>query len=156
GEDTLASLPLAASGSWPDRSEWRFEDEATGVELHAQPLDAGRQRTLGLPATGPGWELVLPHARRGRLAVRARLQQPWSGRGAVPLIVLPVRFHTRGTVVIEVVRSIRSSATATGLRTLDPDVAAFATTGDDGDADSIDYRRAHAFGYSSAGAALDL
>jgi hypothetical protein len=156
-DHALSTLPIATSGPWPNQGVWRFEDEATGLELHAWPQGAQEQRALGLPAAGAGWELHLPHARRGRVAVRARLEQPWRGRGALPLLVLPERFHTRGTVVIEVERSVRCAVTGEGLRALDPSMAAPAPWSDDDvAADPLAYRPAHAFGYSAAGAALEL
>ena len=92
------------------------------------------------------------------MIVRARLEQPWTGRGALPLLVLPERFHTRGTVVIEVDRSVRSTVEATGLRALDPDGrrTAPAPRRRQRPARTPAYRRAHAFGYTSAGGRLEL
>jgi hypothetical protein len=157
GEDTLATLPLAASADGPDVAAWHFEDEATGLELQQRPIDPGRQAALGLPTAARAWELVLPHPRRGRIAIQARLERPWAGRGAMPLLVLPERFHTRGTFIIEVERSIRSTVTASGLRALDPRVAALVRPSDESAAaDPSAYRRGHAYGYSSAGGALEL
>jgi hypothetical protein len=157
GEDAIAALAIATTGPWPDAETWHFEDEATGLELQQRPMDLKQKAALGLPAAGRSWELVLPHARRGRITVHAQLERPWPGQGVVPLFVLPERFHTRGTVVIEVEQSVRSTVKATGLRTLDPSAIAPAwMTGDDAAADPFAYRRAHAFGYGSAGGALAL
>ncbi len=157
GEDAFASIALGTNAPWTDPAEWHFDDEATGLEVRQQPIDAPRRAALGLPSAGRAWELHLHHPRRGRVAFRARLEQPWTGRGALPLFVLPDRFHTRGTVVIEVERSVRSTVESTGLRALDPSVAAAAPAAD-GDALFAPRapRRAHAFGYTSAGGLLEL
>jgi hypothetical protein len=157
GEDPVTTLPIGTTGPWADAPTWHFEDEATGLELQQRPIDPNHQAALGLPAAGRAWELLLPHARRGRVAVRAQLQRPWPGQEALPLFILPERFHTRGTIVIEVEQSVRSTVSATGLRALDPSALAPGRMADDDrPADPLAYRRAHAFGYSSAGGALEL
>ncbi len=157
GEDTVASIAVGTSAPREDPEAWHFEEELSGLILPERPLDAPRRSALGLPETGQAWELLLPHPRRGRVIVRARLEQPWTGRGELPLLVLPEQFHTRGTVVIEVDRGVRSLVEATGVRTLDPTVAAPAPAAGDSTLLTFPaYRRAHAFRYTSGGGRLEL
>jgi hypothetical protein len=157
GDDALDSIVVGSSRSSVDPGSWHFVDDASGLDLPARLIDSGRQAALGLPGTERVWELLLPHPRRGRVVVRARVEQPWTGRGSVPLLVLPERFHTRGTVVIEVERSFRSTVESTGLRALDPTVVSPPPSeGDSTPHASPAYRRAHAFGYTSAEGRLEL
>jgi hypothetical protein len=157
GEDAIASIALGTSAPREDPQSWHFEEELSGLELTERRLDARRQSELGFPAEGRAWELLLPHPRRGRVMVRARVERPWTGRGTLPLLILPERFHTRGTVVIEVDRSVRSVVEATGLRALDPTIASPApAAGDSTPLAPSAFRRAHAFGYTSAGGGLEL
>ncbi len=153
----MASIALGMTAARQDPAAWHFEEETSGLELPERPIDARRQSALGLPVTGEAWELLLPHPRRGRVIVRAGLEQAWTGDGALPLLVLPQRFHTRGTVVIEVDRTVRSMVHASGLRALDPSVAAPApAAGGSAMLPLPTFRRAHAFGYTSAGGRLEL
>ncbi|MGE5754896.1 MAG: hypothetical protein ACM35G_04145, partial [Planctomycetaceae bacterium] len=159
GGAAITTIPLGANEPI-DPAEWRFHDAATGLDLPRRALD-GRQRVAhGFAESGPAWELVLPHPRRGRLILHARLERPWGGRGRIPLLVLPERYQARGTVLVVVDRSVRSAVEAPGLRALEPAVAArtIAAEGVDDRTESAPstHRRAHAFGYTGAGGRLEL
>ncbi len=164
GAEPIRSIAVALDETdGAEADDWHFRDETTGLELARRPLDAAARDAAGLPGTGPAWELDFPSPRFGRVVVRSRREVPWTGLGRVPLLSLPARFHASGIVLIEVDRGIRTTAEATGLRTLDPASAAAAMGGDDRDEwdetrapDRAGRRRAHAFGYDGPGGRLVL
>lgn len=170
GGESLSSIPIgiaiggeASESSSAALEDLHFHDEATGLELARRPLDARRGVALGFPDASRSWELVLPQPRRGRVTLRSRLEQPWTGRGNVPLLALPGRFRARGTVVIEADRSVRTTVESDGLRVLDPAVAGrgleLAARPDPNErevAGSVTHRLAHAFGYSAPDGRLVL
>ena len=165
GQNSLVAIPMGTGDAMDDAADWHFQDEATGLDLAVRPIETRGSSALafGFPETGRAWELRLPHPRRGLVSIRAWLERPWNGRGDIPLLALPERFHARGTVVIAVDRSVRSTVEASGLRVLDPSVAArdleIADPVDRDDRASAGpgtRRPAHAFGYTSADGRLDL
>ncbi|MBV8315136.1 MAG: hypothetical protein JOZ53_09370, partial [Planctomycetaceae bacterium] len=159
GGEPLRSLPLAVVGPIAGAREVTFLDEATGMPLARRPLDARRRAAEGLPESGAAWELARPGTGPGRVTIRARLEVPWSGRGAIPLLALPERFQARGLVLVAVNRGLRSAVESRGLRGLDPMVAGRAREAEDQDVgesqpppDLVAYRWAHAFGTAGANA----
>ena len=133
GEDAVASIAVGTSAPWEDPEAWHFEEETSGLELPDAPLDTA--------ADSP--RSACPRRdRRGSCCFLIPGAVAWSfARGSnspgpvaehLPLLVLPEHFHTRGTVVIEVHRSVRSMVEATGLRALDPTVAVPAPAAGDG------------------------
>lgn len=154
GEEPLRAVAVGLTEPLGEPGRWRFTDEANGLEIPARPVEPSQRGAHGLPEDGLGWELDLPPHRRRTLALRVRYDGPWGDEGRVPLLVLPARIPTRGSVLVLVDRGVRSSAEATGLTVLDP-----AMTGrpqaldldfefDDAPAIPAGYRRAHAYGYS--------
>jgi hypothetical protein len=159
GSESIATIPLTATEPL-DPSEWQILDRATGLKLTRRPLDARQRAALGLAETGPAWEIVLPHPQRGRFSLDVRLERPWKGRGRIPLLALPERFEAHGTVLVVVAREMLSTAEVSGLRALDPAVAARTIAREESDdrdePDLATHRRAHAFGYSGPGSRLEL
>jgi hypothetical protein len=157
--EPIATIPLTASEPI-DRGEWQAIDRATGQKLTRRPLDTRRRAALGFSETGPAWEIVLPQPERGRLTIDVRLERPWNGRGGIPLLALPERFQTRGTVLVLVARDMLSTAESSGLRALDPAVTARTIAHDATEArnepNQATHRREHAFGYSRPGSRLVL
>ncbi len=150
--------PVAA----PER--WRFTDDVTGLELAARRIEPGSQAARGLSSSGPAWELTFPQPKRGTISVRAHFDGTWDDDdGRLPLLVLPDRIALRGTVLILADPRVRSTVQSDGLTTLDPSTLARAPSSmperssETRDAEgAAHYRRAHAFGYSTAKGSLVL
>ncbi|MDR3636567.1 MAG: hypothetical protein P4L84_22385 [Isosphaeraceae bacterium] len=155
GDDPLRTLAVGLTEPLGAVDRWHFMDEATGLEVPARPLDASLRAARGVPGAGPAWELEFPPNRRGVLGLRVHYEGTWGDQGYVPLLVLPARMPTRGSVLVLVDRVVRSSTEATGLTVLDPALAGSSRTLDaelgseETPQPSLAYRRAHAFGYST-------
>ena len=147
-----AFLPLGSSE--PD--EWRAIDEATGLDLPRRPMGPRLRRESGFGASGAAWEVVMPHPARGPARVRVRMERPWNGEGPIPVLALPEPFTARGTLLVAVDRSVRSTAEPLGLLVLDPAIAAQTIGGEGTGPVSGTSRLAHAFGYHGPGGRLRL
>ena len=121
GSEPIRKIPVRAL-SLPETSVektgvWQFTDVETGLEIHPHHLDpeAAAPLRFAPDANRPGqeiaetWELILPQSARKRIVLDARLDLPWKGRGTLPLLALPERFHPRGTVLIDLDRKLKSS-----------------------------------------------
>ncbi len=116
------TLPLAMDGSFAVSPSWQVAGpEAT--PLAAQPLPPANREALGLPTDGSAWRLDLAGLAGPSVVLTAHLERPWTGEAPIPLLSLPAPLHARGTVLVAVDRTSRSSTTARGLLTLDAAVA---------------------------------
>jgi hypothetical protein len=162
-EERLRSIAFAWSEPIADNARWSFTEGSSGQELTRRRLDARQREAMGFPETAEAWELLLPYPRRGELMLRGTLEGPWAGHGRLPLLVFPSPIRLHGTVLVEVDRRVHSTSESAGLVRLDPTVTArlFARSAlPDSETEwepvSTNYRRAHAFSYTSVTDRFDL
>ena len=145
---------LGDSSGTPVR--WEFPAEPSR-EVEAAPIVAGERDRLNFPAAGLAWRIVVPRRGRDRLVLRARVQRPWTGSGALPLLVLPDGDLARGTLLVFADRSLAAKVDAPGLSTRDAAWAGstylqVAGLAPEGDAAHPRARPTLAFGYNATSA----
>jgi hypothetical protein len=144
-EGSPRSLRIESSAAIEPPPEWRLAGDEASPPLPLQPVDR------------KSWELALPRPCPRRVVLRAQFDQPWTGRGRVPLLALPPPYHRAGTLVVLVGRTTQSSAEVTGLCPLDPTLAWKNMLADrEPLPDLARFRRAHAFSFDSPSGTLDL
>lgn len=165
GEEPLRSIPIVVPEPIKGAGDWRFINEVTSVELPRKPIDPARRAELGLPESGQAWELTLPDAPSGPVVIRSRLEVPWSGRGRLPLLVMPDRFRSRHFAIVDVALHLQASVESFGLQDLEPAVAEEAIRmgnrleGRDHlkvPVEPVLRRRAYAFSYTKPGGRLEV
>jgi hypothetical protein len=136
---------------------WAIVGEV-GKEIETAPVAAADREAVGLPAGVQSVRIVLPRTGRDRIVLHSRTEQPWSGSGAVPLMVLPSADLARATLLVNIDRGLAAEVTAGGLAVRDAGWATAARLQAVGavSVDAAKSRATLAYGYDTHSAAPSI
>ncbi len=113
GAEARRTLRVQEFGPLGEAPSWRWLEPAAGPLPVREVSRAGHRRV---------WELDLGRARRGRIGLAWRMEQPL-GERSIPIISLLPEDMSRGVVLVAVDRSLRSTVRTEGLLAFNPDLA---------------------------------
>ena len=152
----LLSVPVHIDGPLGVPVRWKSR-EAGGPLVEARPIGEARRASLGFPATGEAWDLLVYGSPRGRAQLLGRSGLPWTGRGQLPILTLPERYRARGLVAIVVDNSTRAKVDAIGLTPIEPTASAGEPSAEEtASVGPVKTHLAAMFGYRSAGGRLNV